>query len=126
MLQFLDINPTFLCRKHSYTLVAPINLDRADFVALDAFIIGDSEPFIGKVILSSFFPTPFLASLLILISLYSGRILQLCFNLHLILIFVLFIFSRPFSLLWFCCKAHEGLINHVSHIDGLRAFLEEP
>ena len=109
-----------------HTLVAAIDLDRAYFIALDVLKVSDGEPFVGKVILSSFLPASFLASLLGLLFLDPGRILQLCLNHHLILFFVLFIFSSPFSLLWFCCKAHVGVLNHVPEVDGLRAFVQEP
>ena len=68
MFYFLDSKPTFLCRKHTYTLVAAINLDRAYLVALYVLIVGDGEPFIGKVILS-FLPVPLFVGILSLFSL---------------------------------------------------------
>ncbi len=52
MFYFLDSEPTFLSFKHSHTFVAPIYLDRAYPIALEALIVVDSELFIGKIILS--------------------------------------------------------------------------
>ena len=64
MLNFLGGKPIAYSRKQPYTLVAAINLDRAYFVAFDVLKVSYSEPFIGEVILSSFFPASFLTCLL--------------------------------------------------------------
>ena len=75
MLYLLSGKPIAHSRKHTHTLVTAINLDRAYLVALDVLIVRNSEPLIGKVILSSLFPASFLASLLSFLSFNSGRIL---------------------------------------------------